>query len=129
MDPEKAIQRANDINQNEKHSYDSYKRIKSSNKEDKNALVKVKKLAATEKYGIAGPGKSCIEIAQTAFESLVEDRDLDAQWWKLFKDSISGESDLIPNNWFNKLEERVKSVNKNGDESSTKIELISTENL
>jgi len=125
LNMKKAIIAANNINVNEEHSYDGYKRIKTSNSEDKNAGKKVKKVTETTLYGIAGPGKSCIDTAQEAFKSVVEDRDLDAQFWKIFKDNISGEDDLIPNNWFDKLEKRIEAVNKNKTNNSNPIKIIS----
>ncbi|TSE08128.1 DUF6443 domain-containing protein [Aquimarina algiphila] len=128
LDLGKAIIAANDINPDEPHSYDEYKRIDSSTEEDKNVKKETKDI--TEKtwlYSIAGPGKSCIDACQKAFKSLVDQRDLDAQWWKVFKDDISGEEDLIPKNWFDKLEKRIKSVNNNKREKSKSSLLKITE--
>jgi RHS repeat-associated protein len=118
-DPKKAIQRANVINPNEnEHTYDAFKRIISTEKEDSNALTEASKSASAEKYGIAGPGKSCIDVAQSAFGSIVKDKGLDDDG------DVPGESDLIPNNWFNKLDARVKEANANTSEKGKKIEFV-----
>jgi len=76
-DPKKAIQAANNINPEAKQSYDQYKRIISSKTEDSNALKSAKETADSWFYSVAGPGKSCIDVVQSAFKSLVKDRDLD----------------------------------------------------
>jgi RHS repeat-associated protein len=110
-DPMAAIQRANTINPEETHSYDAFSRIASSADEDKNAIEVGGKTASTERYGIAGPGKSCIDVAQDIFGSIVKDRGLDN------KGKVPGQSDLIPNNWFSKLSQRVTEVNKNATNS------------
>jgi len=117
-DPKEAILRANNINPNEEHSYDSFKRVISSDKEDKNALNKANETAKAENYGIAGPGKSCIDVAQSAFESLVKDRKLDEDG------DVPGQSDLIPNNWFNKLEKRVNEANENSNDKNKNIKFV-----
>lgn len=117
-DLKKAIQRANTINSNEEHSYDLFERVISTEKEDKNALDKSKETAKVNKYGIAGPGNSCIDVAQSAFESLVKDRGLDDDG------DVPGESDLIPKNWFNKLEKRVKEANENSSDKKKHIKFV-----
>jgi RHS repeat-associated protein len=118
-DPQEAIQRANVINPNENdHTYDAFKRIISTEKEDINAITEASKSASAKEYGIAGPGKSCIDVAQSAFGSIVKDRGLDDHG------DVPGESDLIPNNWFNKLETRVKEANANTSEKGKKIDFV-----
>jgi len=112
-DPIQAILRANVINPNEKHTYDAGKRIKTTKKEDAGAIIKAVEIASKEIYGIAGPGVSCIDVALKAYESIVEGRDLDESWYEIFDDNVEGEDDLIPNNWYDKLEERVNDANKN----------------
>jgi len=37
---------------------------------------------------------------------------------------VPGSNDLIPNNWFDKLEERVKKANENSDDNSKKIKFV-----
>jgi hypothetical protein len=117
-DPKKAIQRANNINPKEEHSYDLLKRVISTEKEDKNALNKSKKTAEAKLYGVCGPGKSCIDVAQSAFESLVKDRGLDDDG------DVPGENDLVPNNWFDKLDKRVNEVNENSEDTNKHIKFV-----
>lgn len=61
-------------------------------------------------------GKSCIDVAQSAFKSIVKDRKLDK------KGNIPGENDLKPIEWFQKLKERANEVNKNSDDTSKHIQ-------
>lgn len=113
----KAIQRANVINPKEnEHTYDQFRRVKSTEKENVNSLKEASESANTKEYGICGPGKSCIDVAQAAFGSLVKDRGLDDDG------DIPGESDLIPNNWFDKLPARLEEANENAEGSEKKIE-------
>jgi len=118
-DLKKAISKANSINPNEKHSYDSFKRVVSTETEDENALNKSEKTAKTPFYSVSntfiGQGKSCIDVAQSAFASLVKDRGLDDDG------DVPGENDLIPKNWFNKLGRRVEEANKNSSDKSKHI--------
>jgi RHS repeat-associated protein len=118
-DIKEAVLRANNINPNEEHSYDSFVRIKSTANEDKNAIMKAAKVATAKEYGIAGPGKSCIDVSQAAFESLVKDRKLDDNG------DVPGQSDLIPNIWYNKIVDRVNEANKNINKNdNNKIEFV-----
>src|SRR5690606_5638778 len=115
LDLKRAIERANNINPKETHTYDAFKRIISNTTEDNNALDAASYEAKAENYGIAGPGNSCIDVAQAAFKSLVKDRGLDDNG------KTPGENDLIPKNWFDKLETRVKKANENTDNNDKKI--------
>lgn len=122
-DPIKAMEMANSINPNEEHSYDSFKRIETTKEEDANAIKEASEVASDGTYSIAGPGSSCIDVMQAAFGSVVKDRNLDASWYENWKENIPGESDLIPNNWFNKLEKRIEEANNNGNKDSKKIKI------
>lgn len=115
-DPKEAIRTANVINPEENdHTYDEFKRIKTTDSEDKNAIKNASESAASENYGIAGPGKSCIDVAQAAFGSVVKDRELDNNG------NVPGQSDLIPNNWFNNLQIRIDKANENTTNNNQKI--------
>lgn len=114
-----AILRANNINPEENdHSYDVSLRMKTSNVEDVLALQASAASAANGQYAIVGPGKSCIDVAQEAFKTIVEMRTLEQP------EDVPGKNDLIPNNWFNKLEKRVDELNAEAP-AAKKIELES----
>ena len=103
--PRKAIHRANIINPYEKHTYDFFRRIETSISEDNIALNAAKNVASAAIYGIIGPGQSCIDVAQAAFGAVVKARNLDKNG------SVPGQIDLIPKNWFRKLDNRVRQAN------------------
>ncbi|MCR5454581.1 MAG: hypothetical protein K6F33_06310 [Bacteroidales bacterium] len=102
----RAIRQSCVINPNEKHNYLFFRRIKTARSEDIEILKEIKQTASSLLYGIIGPGKSCIDVAQTAFATLVKSRKLDNNG------SIPGQSDLIPKNWFRKLDNRIREVNR-----------------
>ena len=102
----RAVRRSCEINPLEKHNYTFFRRIRTSRSEDEQILSEIKKTASTNLYGIIGPGQSCIDVAQTAFATLVKLRNLDAGG------SIPGQSDLIPQKWFRKLDNRIRDVNR-----------------
>ena len=111
-DPNSAILRADVINPKEnKHKYNEYQRIETSESEDKNALKKAGEVASEKKYGIAGPGVSCIDVPQAALASVVKDRNLEGTY--NFDYTTAGETDLIPKNWFDDLPKNIKEQNKN----------------
>ena len=66
-------------------------------------------------YGVAGPGKSCIDVAQSAFASVANSREGNNNLGMIeaTKEAIPGESDLIPKNWYDKLSKRITRVNMN----------------
>lgn len=64
-----------------------------------------------------GPGNSCIDVAQAAFFSVLKDRGLD------INGKVPGQSDLIPNNWFRKLETRLKTANARTKEFSKHVKI------
>lgn len=103
----RAVRRSCVINPYEKHNYLVFRRIRTARSEDVEILKEIKKTASTSLYGIIGPGKSCIDVAQTAFATLVKMRKLDNNG------SIPGQSDLIPKNWFRKLDNRIRKANHN----------------
>ncbi len=102
----RAIRRCCKINPLEKHNYMLFRRISTSKAEDTEILNDIKKTASKFLYGIIGPGQSCIDVAQTAFSSLVKIRKLDKNG------SVPGQNDLIPQNWFRKLDNRIREVNR-----------------
>ena len=102
----RAVRRVCEINPLEKHNYGLFRRIRTSLSEDSEILSEIKKTASSVLYGIIGPGHSCIDVAQTAFSSLVKIRKVDKNG------SVPGQSDLIPKNWFRKIDNRVKIVNR-----------------
>ncbi|MCB9234795.1 MAG: hypothetical protein H6581_24290 [Bacteroidia bacterium] len=118
-DPFLAIDRANTINPLETHSYDFAKRMKTSIDEDEASLSKAKETASTKLYGVCLFGKSCIDVAQSAFATIVNRRNLDD------KGEVPGENDLIPINWFDKVENRATIANENARNEEEKIEVIS----
>jgi hypothetical protein len=63
---------------------------------------------------------------QAAFGSVVEDRDLDAPFYRSDKENVPGETDLLPNNWFDKLEKRIQEANANGGKDSKKIKIVNS---
>jgi len=101
----KAVRRACVINPDEKHNYSMFRRIRTSRAEDFHILQEIKKTASKFLYGIIGPGNSCIDVAQNAFSSLVKLRKLDKNG------SVPGQTDLIPKNWFRKIDNRIRAVN------------------
>jgi hypothetical protein len=101
-----AIRRANSVNSEKKHHYLVFRRLCSSADEDSAVMATAVKTASEYLYGIAGPGQSCIDVAQVAFSTLVRLRVLDQNA------TIPGQSDLIPKNWFRKLVARVRIVNR-----------------
>ena len=116
-DLKKAVLTANSINSNlkEHHSYDDYTRIATSTSEDKQALSAAMKTSNAKYYGVAGPGKSCIDVAQSAFASVANSREGNNNLGMIeaTKEAIPGESDLIPKNWYDKLSKRITLVNMN----------------
>ena len=116
-DLKKAVLRANSINSylKEHHSYDDYTRIATSTAEDKQALSAAMKTSKAKYYGVAGPGKSCIDVAQSAFASVANSREGNNNLGMIeaTKEAIPGESDLIPKNWYDKLSKRITRVNMN----------------
>ena len=116
-DLKKAVLRANSINSylKEHHSYDDYTRIATSTAEDKQALSAAMKTSNAKYYGVAGPGKSCIDVAQSAFASVANSREGNNNLGMIeaTKETIPGESDLIPKNWYDKLSKRITRVNMN----------------
>ena len=116
-DLKKAVLRANSINSylKEHHSYDDYTRIATSTAEDKQALSAAMKTSKAKYYGVAGPGKSCIDVAQSAFASVANSREGNNNLGMIeaTKETIPGESDLIPKNWYDKLSKRITRVNMN----------------
>ena len=102
----RAVRRCCEINPLEKHNYTFFRRIRTSRSEDEQILSEIKKTASTSLYGIIGPGQSCIDVAQTAFATLVKLRKLDSGG------SVPGQSDLIPQKWFRKLDNRIRDVNR-----------------
>lgn len=102
----RAVRRSCEINLLEKHNYTFFRRLRTSRSEDEQILSEIKKTASTNLYGIIGPGQSCIDVAQTAFATLVKLRNLDAGG------SVPGQSDLIPQKWFRKLDNRIRDVNR-----------------
>ena len=116
-DLKKAVLTANSINSNlkEHHSYDDYTRIATSTAEDKQALSAAMKTSKAKYYGVAGPGKSCIDVAQSAFASVANSREGNNNLGMIeaTKEAIPGESDLIPKNWYDKLSKRITRVNMN----------------
>ena len=105
----RAVRRACEINPLEKHNYILFRRLRASRSEDSEILSAIKKTASSVLYGIIGPGSSCIDVAQTAFSKLVKIRKLDKNG------SVPGQSDLIPKNWFRKIDNRVKIVNRRSE--------------
>ena len=116
-DLKKAVLTANSINSNlkEHHSYDDYTRIATSTAEDKQALSAAMKTSKAKYYGVAGPGKSCIDVAQSAFASVANSRKgfNNSGMIEATGEAIPGESDLIPKNWYDKLSKRITRVNMN----------------
>ena len=116
-DLKKAVLRANSINSylKEHHSYDDYTRIATSTAEDKQALSAAMKTSKAKYYGVAGPGKSCIDVAQSAFASVANSREGNNNLGMIeaTKEAIPGESDLIPKNWYDKLSKRITRVDMN----------------
>ena len=116
-DLKKAVLTANSINSNlkEHHSYDDYTRIATSTAEDKQALSAAMKTSNAKYYGVAGPGKSCLDVAQSAFASVANSREGNNNLGMIeaTKEAIPGESDLIPKNWYDKLSKRITLVNMN----------------
>ncbi|MEZ7696729.1 RHS repeat-associated core domain-containing protein [Prevotella melaninogenica] len=116
-DLKKAVLTANSINSNlkENHSYDDYTRIATSTAEDKQALSAAMKTSKAKYYGVAGPGKSCIDVAQSAFASVANSRKgfNNSGMIEATGEAIPGESDLIPKNWYDKLSKRITRVNMN----------------
>ena len=116
-DLKKAVLTANSINSNlkEHHSYDDYTRIATSTAEDKQALSAAMKTSNAKYYGVAGPGKSCIDVAQSAFASVANSREGNNNLGMIEAtgEAIPGESDLIPKNWYDKLSKRITLVNMN----------------
>lgn len=101
-----AIRRADIVNGSKRHRYAVFRRIRASADEDSAVLNAAIQAASGYLYGIAGPGQSCIDVAQTAFSALVRLRQLDQNG------SVPGQTDLIPKNWFRKLAARVRAVNR-----------------
>ena len=66
-------------------------------------------------YGVAGPGNSCIDVAQSAFASVATSRKgiNNSGMIEATGEAIPGESDLIPKNWYDKLSKRITRVNMN----------------
>lgn len=102
----RAVRRSCEINPLEKHNYTFFRRLKTSRSEEDAILSETQKTASTSLYGIIGPGQSCIDVAQTAFATLVKLRNLDNGG------SVPGQSDLIPQKWFRKLDNRIREVNR-----------------
>lgn len=117
----RAIRRACEINPKERHRYRHYKRIKTTAEEDSAVLSAAKNTASAIVYGIIGPGQSCIDVAQSAFSTLVKKRRLDK------KGNVPGHTDLIPKRWFRKIELRIKIANRSTRDGKGKITEI-TEN-
>ena len=72
-----AIRRADIVNGPKRHRYAVFRRIRASADEDSAVLNAAIQAASGYLYGIAGPGQSCIDVAQTAFSALVRLRQLD----------------------------------------------------
>ena len=101
-----AIHSACVVNPLRNHNYGLFRRLQTSSSEDLKILSEVKKIAESWIYGVFGPGNSCIDVAQKAFSTLVKLRCLDKNG------SVPGKTDLIPKNWFRKIDNRIKSANK-----------------
>ena len=114
-DAQEAFNKANNINPEEEHSYDLSERITTTEDEDENAITDASAAASVNYYAIAGPGNSCIDVAQAAFASVVKSRGLGDSG------NIPGKGDLIPNNWFKKLENRIDNANARAKDDSQKI--------
>ncbi|MBO4251068.1 MAG: hypothetical protein J5911_00210 [Clostridia bacterium] len=110
-----AIRIANKINTDKRHLYVVYRRLRSTADEDSAVLDATVATASSHLYGIAGPGQSCIDVAQSAFATLVRLRALDQNG------SVPGQSDLVPKNWFRKLAARVRTVNRAAGKSPNAI--------
>ena len=110
-----AIRIANKINTDKRHLYVVYRRLRSTADEDSAVLDATVATASSHLYGIAGPGQSCIDVAQSAFATLVRLRALDQNG------SVPGQSDLVPKNWFRKLAARVRTVNRAAGKSPNVI--------
>ncbi len=74
--------------------------------------------ASVTLYGIIGPGRSCIDVAQNAFSALVKKRKLDK------KGAVPGHTDLIPKRWFREIEMRIKTANRRTKEGKGKITVM-----
>lgn len=111
----RAIRRANSVNSEKKHHYVVFRRLRSSALEDSAVMAAAMLTASEYLYGIVGPGQSCIDVAQTAFATLVRLRSLDQNG------SVPGQTDLIPKNWFRKLAIRVRIVNRAARKSQNAI--------
>ena len=83
-----AIRRADIVNGSKRHRYAVFRRIRASADEDSAVLNAAIQAASGYLYGIAGPGQSCIDVAQTAFSALVRLRQLDQNG------SVPGQTDL-----------------------------------
>lgn len=110
-----AIHRADIVNGSKRHRYAVFRRIMASADEDSAVLDAAIQAASGYLYGIAGPGQSCIDVAQTAFSALVRLRQLDRNG------SVPGKTDLIPKNWFRKLAARVRTVNRTSRNNTNAI--------
>nr|MBK9649932.1 RHS repeat-associated core domain-containing protein [Bacteroidota bacterium] len=107
--PREAMIRANSINPStDKHSYDEFIHIVTTEQEDNVALIMANKAASEEIYGITGPGNSCIDVAIAAFKSVVVNRGGEICGTPAY---IDGEDESIPNLFFNRLPSFVSTAN------------------
>ncbi len=100
------IRKANEINPNEKHQYDRYVRIETTQEEDRLMKIKAKEAASAKKYLVVG--MSCLDVQKCAWSELAESR-AGSMHSLVAQDALRI---VEPNLWMSMLPNQVESINR-----------------